>query len=131
MAMFIVFGDATMMQAKISELKNSLSSYLRKVKSGESILVLDRNTPIARLVPIESTPSREGRADSTSEADEKKLENEALLAKLESEGVIVRRRGPSPIEVIREWEPVEDVEDVDLAGAVLEEREEDYATGYR
>lgn len=43
-----------MLQVKISELKNSLSACLRKVKSGESILVLDGNTPVARLVPVES-----------------------------------------------------------------------------
>ena len=72
-------------------------------------------------------PSRGGRATSTSEAEEKKLENEALLAKLESTGVIARRRGPSPLETIRDWEPIEGV---DLVGVVLEERDEDYATGY-
>lgn len=117
-----------MTRAKISELKNSLSAYLRLVKSGESILVLDRNTPVARLVPIESAPVRTGQAASTSEAEEKRLQDEALLAKLESEGVIARRRGPSPLDVIRDWEPVKGV---DLVGAVLEERDEDYATGYR
>ncbi len=128
MAMLFAFGATLMKRAKISELKNGLSSYLREVKSGESILVLDRNTPVARLVPIESAPTVEGRAASGSQADEKRLENEALLAKLERKGIIARRRGPSPLEAIRDWEPVEGV---DLVGAVLEEREEDYATGYR
>ena len=117
-----------MMQVKISELKNGLSSYLRKVKSGESVLVLDRNTPVARLVPIESMPLSGGQAASGSKADRKKLENEVLLAKLESKGVIARRRGPSPLEVMRERESGDEV---DLVGAVLEERDEDYATGYR
>ena len=119
-----------MMQVKISELKNSLSAYLRKVKSGESILVLDRNTPVARLVPIESMsmPLPVGQISSSSIADQKKLENEALLAKLESRGVIARRRGPSPLEAMRDWEPDDNL---DLVGAVLEERDEDYATGYR
>jgi prevent-host-death family protein len=39
-------------QAKISELKNRLSYYLRRVRRGETIDVFDRNVPIARLVPI-------------------------------------------------------------------------------
>ena len=128
MAMFFAVDVPVMMQVKISELKNGLSSYLRKVKSGESVLVLDRNTPVARLVPIESMPLSGGQAASGSKADRKKLENEALLAKLESKGVIARRRGPSPLEVMRERESDDEV---DLVGAVLEERDEDYATGYR
>lgn len=128
MAMFFAADVSVMMQVKISELKNGLSSYLRKVKSGESVLVLDRDTPVARLVPIESMPLSGGQVASDSNADEKKLENEALLAKLESKGVIARRRGPSPLEVMRDWESGDDV---DLVGAVLAERGEDYSTGYR
>ncbi len=128
MAKLVAVGAELMMQAKISELKNSLSSYLRKVKSGESILVLDRNTPVARLVPVEPMPVPGAQVTSDSLADEKKLENEALLAKLESKGVIARRRGPSPLEVMRDREPDDKA---DLVGAVLEERDEDYATGYR
>jgi prevent-host-death family protein len=40
-----------MKRVKISELKAGLSRYLADVRGGESILVCDRNTPIARLVP--------------------------------------------------------------------------------
>jgi prevent-host-death family protein len=43
-----------MKSAKVSELKARLSSYLRDVKNGETIVVCDRLTPIARLAPIES-----------------------------------------------------------------------------
>lgn len=39
-----------MRRAKVSELKARLSSYLADVRGGESVLVCDRNTPIARLV---------------------------------------------------------------------------------
>ena len=118
-----------MTQARISELKNSLSAYLRKVKSGESILVLDRNTPVARLVPIESMPMSADRATSVSREDEKRRADEALLDTLESEGVIARKHGPPPMEIVRSWKPFG--KNVGLARAVLEEREEDYATGYR
>lgn len=37
----------------IAELKARLSEHLRQVRRGRSLVVLDRNTPIARLVPYE------------------------------------------------------------------------------
>ena len=43
-----------MSETKISELKSHLSSYLGRVRHGESILIYDRRTPIARMVPVES-----------------------------------------------------------------------------
>ncbi len=42
-----------MRRAKVSELKSHLSAYLASVRSGESIIVCDRETPIAQLVPLE------------------------------------------------------------------------------
>jgi prevent-host-death family protein len=42
-----------MRKVKVSELKARLSGYLADVRGGESIVVCDRNTPIARLVPTE------------------------------------------------------------------------------
>lgn len=41
-----------MEKATISQLKNHLSRYLRKVRSGASILVLDRDEPVARLEAV-------------------------------------------------------------------------------
>ncbi len=41
-----------MKKAAVSELKASLSSYLAKVKKGEEVIVTDRGTPIAKLVPF-------------------------------------------------------------------------------
>lgn len=38
---------------RIAELKSHLSEHLRKVRRGRSLTVLDRDTPIARLVPYE------------------------------------------------------------------------------
>jgi prevent-host-death family protein len=40
-----------------AELKARLSEYLRLVRRGEVIVVLDRNQPIARLVPIDEDVS--------------------------------------------------------------------------
>jgi prevent-host-death family protein len=42
----------TMKQVRIAELKARLSEYLRAVRGGETIAVLDRDTPIAQLVPV-------------------------------------------------------------------------------
>ncbi|MBI4600406.1 MAG: type II toxin-antitoxin system Phd/YefM family antitoxin [Planctomycetes bacterium] len=42
-----------MKSAKVSELKARLSAYLAEVRRGGMVVVLDRNTPIARIVPYE------------------------------------------------------------------------------
>jgi prevent-host-death family protein len=41
-----------MRTAKISELKAKLSAHIQYVKNGEEVLILDRNTPVARLVSV-------------------------------------------------------------------------------
>ena len=41
-----------MKQVRVAELKARLSEYLRAVKRGETIAVLDRDTPVAEIVPI-------------------------------------------------------------------------------
>ena len=41
-----------MVQVRIAELKAKLSEYLRTVRRGETIAVLDRETPVAHIVPI-------------------------------------------------------------------------------
>ncbi len=42
-----------MKQVRIAELKARLSEYLRAVRAGETIAVLDRDTPVARIVPVQ------------------------------------------------------------------------------
>ena len=55
-----------MKDVKIADLKSHLSQHLRDVRGGRPLTVLDRNTPVARLVPIDSgddvviTPPGEG-----------------------------------------------------------------------
>ena len=41
-----------MIQANISELKNRLSHYLRLVRGGETIEVVHRHTPLARIIGV-------------------------------------------------------------------------------
>jgi len=41
-----------MRKVRIAELKAKLSAYLRAVRHGETIAILDRDTPIAQIVPV-------------------------------------------------------------------------------
>ncbi|MBI2982147.1 MAG: type II toxin-antitoxin system prevent-host-death family antitoxin, partial [Deltaproteobacteria bacterium] len=40
-----------MIKVKVGELRNKLSSYLKRVRHGAEIVITDRETPIGRLVP--------------------------------------------------------------------------------
>ena len=42
-----------MTTALVSDLKTHLSAYLAEVRRGRSVIVCDRTTPIARLIPYE------------------------------------------------------------------------------
>jgi len=66
--------------AAVSELKASLSEYLRRVKAGEDVVVTDRGRPIARLSPISVA----------SQGDDQRLDA------LERSGVVRRGAGPVP-----------------------------------
>jgi prevent-host-death family protein len=46
-----------MKQVRIAELKARLSEYLRAVRRGETIAVLDRETPVAQIVPVRDRAS--------------------------------------------------------------------------
>ena len=43
-------------QVQVSELKAKLSAYLRTVRRGGELVVLDRKTPVARIVPLDESP---------------------------------------------------------------------------
>jgi prevent-host-death family protein len=45
-----------MSEVGIAELKARLSEHLRSVRNGGTLIVLDRNTPIARIVPYAAQP---------------------------------------------------------------------------
>jgi prevent-host-death family protein len=45
-----------MSRVGVAELKSRLSEHLRSVRKGRRITVVDRNTPIAELVPIQQDP---------------------------------------------------------------------------
>jgi prevent-host-death family protein len=48
--------DVTMKTVGIADLKARLSEHLRSVKKGRTLTVMDRETPVARLVPVEAGP---------------------------------------------------------------------------
>jgi prevent-host-death family protein len=45
-----------MSDVRIADLKARLSEHLRSVRNGGTLTVLDRNTPVARIVPFTSQP---------------------------------------------------------------------------
>ena len=95
-----------MLRVTISQLKNSLSAYLKKVRSGETVLVLDRNEPIAVLERVKPNERPEGR-----------------LARLEQAGVLRRSRTGRPLAALAETKAPKARESV--VDALLEERRED------
>ena len=91
----------------ISELKDHLSYYLRRVRRGETVLVCDRHQVIARLEPAGvSGPAAAGDA--------------LRLEALERRGTIRRRANPLP----RGWLARRPKIQADLVAALLADREE-------
>ena len=66
-------------KATISEIKNRLSAYLKQVRVGHSLLILDRDQPAARLERVESEQHPDDR-----------------LTRLERAGLIKRATQPMP-----------------------------------
>ena len=71
-----------MKKVKIGELKDRLSAYLTHVKSGGIVVVLDRDRPIAHIVP--AALRADGRGDG------------GRLQRLERRGLIRRGSGKRP-----------------------------------
>jgi prevent-host-death family protein len=46
--------NQVMSKVGIADLKAHLSEHLRKVRGGRTIVVLDRNTPVARIIPYDA-----------------------------------------------------------------------------
>jgi prevent-host-death family protein len=68
----------------ITEAKNGLSALIDRVRSGESVLILDRGVPVARLEPVAAFPDPSGR-----------------LRRLERAGVIRVGDAPPPLDLLR------------------------------
>ena len=97
-----------MKRAKISQLRDRLSEFLDHVRAGGHVLVLDRDRPIAEIIPVRTTGSGTGTPD---------VER---IAALEREGIV---RGPSvrlPPELLDEAPPGKGG---GVLAALLQERE--------
>lgn len=102
-----------MERVTIGKLKNQLSAYLRKVKAGETVIVCDRNTPIARIMSIETEKSPETSED--------------RVARMVSEGKLIPPKHPMAheklMDILRQ-EPPASRTGKSLLDALLEERAE-------
>jgi prevent-host-death family protein len=92
-----------MKRATITEAKNQLSALIDRVRAGESVLILDRGIPVARLEPVTSHVDQDGR-----------------LERLERAGLVRRGVGPPPTEFSAEA-PVLPV-GASAVAALIEER---------
>jgi prevent-host-death family protein len=94
-----------MVVATITEAKNRLSALLDQVRAGESILIIDRGTPVARLESaVSAAPDAEGR-----------------IARLERSGAVRSARKPPAIELVSTKPPVP-LHGASAVAALLEER---------
>lgn len=95
-----------MRTATITETKNNLSALLDIVKGGETILILDRGRPVARLESAITQPTDDGR-----------------LERLERQGLIRRGRGGMR-ELVASFPSVRTRSGASVVEALLEERRE-------
>ncbi len=93
-----------MERVSISRLKDQLSAYLKRVQAGETVLVTDRNKPVARLEPIPEPDDDESR-----------------VARLEAAGLVTRPKRKLTADLLQ---PIDLGKDARLLEALLEEREE-------
>ena len=99
-----------MKYAKIGELRDGLSRYIDQVRDGSEILVLDRDRPVARIVPAGSAhPAPGGDAE--------------RLLDLERRGLLRRGKGRYPA-VLKRGQPVK------VRGSVLADLRAERESGW-
>lgn len=112
-------GGKQLIRATVSAVRNALIACLRRVRSGESVLVPDRRPPVAGTVPAGRDTERLRAADDVDEA--------AKVARLERAGILSRRSSVSPLDVLGEPFP----SGARILDALLEERAEGRRDGSR
>lgn len=93
--------------ASITDTKNNLSFYLDMVRSGETVLITDRNKPVARLEPV----------------DYSNIDAGGRLDRLERAGIIHRSKKKNSTKEILQT-PVPAIKGVDILKVLLKERAE-------
>ena len=81
-----------MKKAKIADLRNGLSRYLDHVRAGGTVLVYDRETPIAEIVPLTRSKTR----------SKKNIDEERLAAWLKTHKPIKIPGGSHVVEAVLE-----------------------------
>jgi prevent-host-death family protein len=81
-----------MQAVKIADLKNNLSRHLARVKRGGELTVMDRNTPIARIVPFTPAARPGERAKGKTDATER-------IEALTRQGIL----SPGHPQAVAEW----------------------------
>ena len=64
----LIQGPTQMIRVSVSETKNRLSHYIRLVRGGEEVEIMDRNTPVAKIVHISKSSEANKKAAWTMEA---------------------------------------------------------------
>lgn len=94
-----------MKKASISETKNGLSRLLERVRRGETILITDRDRPVARLEPVGSALAAEveGRLDRLQRAGLLRLGQGGLVERIVSQPAPrPNRKGASAVALLLE-----------------------------
>jgi prevent-host-death family protein len=86
-----------MNSVNIADLKNNLSRYLARVREGAELTVLDRDTPVARILPFAPRPVAGGKAAGARNAEREAAR--AHVAELQRLGIL----GPADPEGLAEW----------------------------
>jgi antitoxin (DNA-binding transcriptional repressor) of toxin-antitoxin stability system len=97
-----------MEKATVSKLKDNLSAYLRKVRAGHTVVIYDRNVPIACIERIESSERGRDR-----------------LALLRAQGLTRPATRPLLVKRLREMLPKGLPRNARLAEALREDRDAD------
>ncbi len=79
-----------MKKASITETKNRLSALLEAVKRGETVLIMDREKPVARLEPVTT------QTDEETEGWLRELERTGLVKRPKTHASKIKLTGPIP-----------------------------------
>jgi antitoxin (DNA-binding transcriptional repressor) of toxin-antitoxin stability system len=96
-----------MKTASISMAKNQLSALIALVRKGETVIITDRDQPVAQLSPLSAEQLDEG----------------SQLAELERSGLVRRSRVSASRGFLKKLPPMREKE-ADVLGALLADRDE-------
>jgi antitoxin (DNA-binding transcriptional repressor) of toxin-antitoxin stability system len=99
-----------MKAAKIGQLRDQLSRYLDRVRAGETVVVYERDIPIAEIVPIHRSKRR-------------RAADEARIERLVRKGVLTRGNPRALLRWLKTHKPIRVPGGRSVVEALLEERE--------